>query len=87
MPPLTLKYRTDALRCLTIGGGLSVCALRGSQNCPPHHHRRPRPTARRQHRSSSDEMQQIRALDREARYFNMPYEDQMRWFMQWNPTD
>ena len=28
--------RTDALRCLTIGGGLSVCALSGSENCPPH---------------------------------------------------
>ena len=33
------------------------------------------------------EMQQIRSLDREARYFNMPYEDQKKWFMQWNPTD
>ena len=32
-------------------------------------------------------MQQIRSLDREARYFNMPYEDQKKWFMQWNPTD
>ena len=35
MPPLTLTYHTDALRCLTIGGGLSVCALSGSENCPP----------------------------------------------------
>ena len=34
MPPLTLTYHTDALRCLTIGGGLSVCALSGSENCP-----------------------------------------------------
>ena len=31
MPPLTLTYRTDALRCLTIGGGLSVCAVSGSE--------------------------------------------------------
>ena len=36
MPPLTLTYHTDALRCLTIGGGLSVCALSGSENSPPH---------------------------------------------------
>ena len=36
---------------------------------------------------TDDEMQQIRALDREARYFNLPYEDQKKWFMQWNPTD
>ena len=36
---------------------------------------------------SEAEMQQMRALDKEARYFNMPYEDQKRWFMQWNPTD
>ena len=28
MSPLTLTYRTDALRCLTLGGGLSVCAGR-----------------------------------------------------------
>lgn len=33
------------------------------------------------------EMKQIRSLDKEARYFNMPYEDQKKWFMQWNPTD
>ena len=31
MPPLTIIYHTDALRCLTIGGGLSACALSGSQ--------------------------------------------------------
>ena len=31
MPPLNLTYRTDAMRCLTIGGGLSVCALSGSE--------------------------------------------------------
>ena len=36
MPPLTLTYLTDALRCLTICGGLSVCAVSGSENCPPH---------------------------------------------------
>ena len=36
---------------------------------------------------SDDEMKQIRSLDREARYFNMTYEDQTRWFGQWNPTD
>ena len=36
---------------------------------------------------SEAEMQQMRALDKEARYFNMPYEDQKRWLMQWNPTD
>ncbi|MBO7601977.1 MAG: aldo/keto reductase [Bacteroidaceae bacterium] len=36
---------------------------------------------------SDDEMKQIRSLDREARYFNMTYEDQKRWFGQWNPTD
>lgn len=36
---------------------------------------------------TDDEMQQIRALDREARYFNMPYEQQKKWFGQWNPTD
>ena len=33
------------------------------------------------------EMQQIRSLNKEAHYFNMPYEDQKKWFMQWNPTD
>lgn len=36
---------------------------------------------------TDEEMQKIHALDKEARYFNMPYEDQKRWFMQWNPTD
>ena len=29
----------------------------------------------------------LKAIDREARYFNMSYEDRKRWFMQWNPTD
>ena len=33
------------------------------------------------------EMQRIRALDKEARYFNMPYEQQVKWFSGWNPTD
>ena len=43
--------------------------------------------AQTEHSYSAEEMQQMRALDKEARYFNMPYEDQKRWFMQWNPTD
>ncbi len=36
---------------------------------------------------SNVEMAALRALDREKRYFNMSYEDQVRWFSQWNPTD
>lgn len=32
-------------------------------------------------------MDKIRALDKEARYFNMSYEDQVKWFTQWNPED
>ena len=36
---------------------------------------------------SNYEMYRIHMLDKEKRYFNMPYEDQKRWFMQWNPTD
>lgn len=36
---------------------------------------------------TAEEMQQIRSLDKEARYFNMSYEDQKKWFGQWNPTD
>lgn len=36
---------------------------------------------------TDDEMQRIRALDKEARYFNMPYKQQVKWFGQWNPTD
>ena len=28
-----------------------------------------------------------RALNKEQRYFNMPYEQQKQWFSQWNPTD
>lgn len=33
------------------------------------------------------EMQLIRALDKEKRYFNVPYEEQVRWFSGWNPED
>lgn len=29
----------------------------------------------------------LTALDAEKRYFVMSYEDQVRWFSQWNPTD
>lgn len=36
---------------------------------------------------SNVEMAAIRALDAEKRYFVMSYEDQVRWFSQWNPTD
>lgn len=36
---------------------------------------------------SNVEMTAIRALDAEKRYFVMSYEDQVRWFSQWNPTD
>ena len=36
---------------------------------------------------SNHEMFRIHQLDKEKRYFNMPYEDQKKWFMQWNPTD
>lgn len=36
---------------------------------------------------TAEEMQQIRALNKEQRYFNMPYEQQKQWFSQWNPTD
>ena len=36
---------------------------------------------------SNVEMQRIRALDKEARYFNMPYEQQVKWFSGWNPED
>ena len=36
---------------------------------------------------SNVEMQRIRALDRESRYFNMPLDEQRKWFGQWNPTD
>ncbi len=32
-------------------------------------------------------MAAIRALDQKKRYFNMSYENQVRWFMQWNPED
>ena len=36
---------------------------------------------------SDEDMQRIRALDKEKRYFNMSYEQQKQWFSQWNPTD
>ena len=36
---------------------------------------------------TDEEMAKIRALDREQRYFNMPYEDQVKWFSQFNPQD
>ena len=36
---------------------------------------------------SNVEMQHIRALDKESRYFNMPLDEQRKWFGQWNPTD
>ena len=36
---------------------------------------------------SNVEMAAIRALDKEARYFDMPYEQQVKWFSGWNPTD
>jgi hypothetical protein len=32
-------------------------------------------------------MGQIRSLDKEVRYFNMPYEEQKKWFSGWNPED
>jgi diketogulonate reductase-like aldo/keto reductase len=36
---------------------------------------------------SNVEMAKIRALNREKRYFNMSYEEQVKWFNGWNPTD
>lgn len=36
---------------------------------------------------SNAEMAAIRALNKEKRYFNMSYDDQVRWFSQWNPED
>lgn len=36
---------------------------------------------------SNHEMLRIRQLNKEKRYFNMSYEDQKKWFSQWNPTD
>ena len=36
---------------------------------------------------SNHEMYRIHQLDQEKRSLNMPYEDQKKWFMQWNPTD
>lgn len=36
---------------------------------------------------SNHEMLRIRQLNKEKRYFNISYEDQKKWFSQWNPTD
>ena len=36
---------------------------------------------------SNHEMQRIHQLNKEKRYFNMSYEDQVKWFSQFNPTD
>jgi len=36
---------------------------------------------------SNYEMERIHQLNKEKRYFNMSYEDQVKWFSQYNPTD
>lgn len=36
---------------------------------------------------TADEMERMHQLNKEKRYFNMSYEDQKKWFSQWNPTD
>ena len=36
---------------------------------------------------SNYEMERILQLNKEKRYFNMSYEDQVKWFSQYNPTD
>ena len=36
---------------------------------------------------SNHEMERIHQLNKEKRYFNMSYEDQVKWFSQYNPTD
>jgi len=36
---------------------------------------------------SNVEMAKIRALNKEKRYFNMSYEEQVKWFNCWNPAD
>ena len=36
---------------------------------------------------TEEEMNKIRGLNKEKRYFNMPYEDQVKWFSQYNPQD
>ena len=36
---------------------------------------------------TDEEMEQIHALNKEKRYFTMPYEDQLKWFRTWNPQD
>ena len=32
-------------------------------------------------------MERMHQLNKEKRYFNMFYEDQVKWFSQYNPTD
>ena len=36
---------------------------------------------------SNHEMERMHQLNKEKRYFNMSYEDQVKWFSQFNPTD
>ena len=36
---------------------------------------------------SNEEMNKIRALNKEKRYFNMPYAEQVKWFSQYNTQD
>ncbi len=36
---------------------------------------------------TDSEMAKIKALDKEQRYFVMPYEEQVKWFSQYNPED
>ena len=36
---------------------------------------------------SDEEMDKIHKLNKEKRYFNMPYEQQVKWFSQYNPQD
>ena len=36
---------------------------------------------------SNHEMERIHQLNKEKRYFNMSYEDQVKWFTLFNPTD
>jgi diketogulonate reductase-like aldo/keto reductase len=36
---------------------------------------------------TDEEMEQIRALDKEKRYFTMPYEQQVEFLGSWKPAD
>ena len=36
---------------------------------------------------TDEEMDKIHKLNKEKRYFNMPYEQQVKWFSQYNPID